>query len=89
MFRNKYDLCVAPNKYRLWIACPVKPPVIPATTTSTTSTEGIFNPFMITIDTTKAGSANNTFILPVYSGTDYDVDWGDGGALEHFVRRRQ
>jgi uncharacterized protein (TIGR02145 family) len=49
MFRNKYDLCVAPNKYRLWIACPVKPPTTttpwpltttpwPATTTTTTTT---------------------------------------------------
>jgi hypothetical protein len=38
-----------------------------------------FVPFIITIDTTKAGSANDTFILPT-TGAGYDawVDWGDG-----------
>jgi len=43
--------------------------------------------FTITIDTTKAGSANDTFVLPLPgSGTyDYYVDWGEGGAEEHFV----
>jgi len=36
-------------------------------------------PFMITIDTTKAGSAADTFILPVTAiSGDYTVDWGDG-----------
>ena len=32
--------------------------------------------FIITIDTTKAGSASDTFVLP-WIGT-YDVEWGDG-----------
>ena len=43
--------------------------------------------FKITIDTTKAGSASNTFVLPNYaSGTyDYYVDWGEGGAEEHIT----
>ena len=43
--------------------------------------------FKITVDTTKAGSANKTFVLPLLSvGTyDYYVDWGDGGAEEHKV----
>ncbi len=37
------------------------------------------NPFMITIDTTKAGSAADTFILPITAiSGDYTVDWGDG-----------
>ncbi len=36
-------------------------------------------PFMITIDTTKAGSAADTFILPITAiSGDYTVDWGDG-----------
>jgi hypothetical protein len=38
--------------------------------------------FWIVVDTTKAGSANNTFVLPT-TGTGYSggfVDWGDGGA---------
>jgi len=36
-------------------------------------------PFQITIDTTKAGSASDTFILPT-TGSGYDalVKWGDG-----------
>ena len=34
------------------------------------------NKFIIRIDTTKAGSAADTFVLP-WIGT-YDVDWGDG-----------
>ena len=43
--------------------------------------------FKITVDTTKAGSAADTFILPNYiSGTyDYYVDWGDDGAEEHIT----
>jgi len=43
--------------------------------------------FKITVDTTKAGSANDTFVLPTYtSGTyDYYVDWGDEGAEEHIT----
>jgi len=43
--------------------------------------------FKITVDTTKAGSAADTFILPNYtSGTyDYYVDWGEGGAEEHIT----
>jgi surface protein len=41
--------------------------------------------FMITVDTTKAGSAADTFVLPTDgSGTyDYYLDWGDGSAEEH------
>lgn len=43
-------------------------------------------PFMMTIDTTKAGSANDTFILPITAISGYyDVDWGDGGAIETFT----
>jgi hypothetical protein len=36
--------------------------------------------FKITVDTTKAGSATDTFILPLESGTTYSftVEWGDG-----------
>ena len=43
--------------------------------------------FKITVDTTKAGSANDTFILPNYtSGTyNYYVDWGEGGAEENIT----
>ena len=43
--------------------------------------------FIITVDTTKAGSANDTFIWrTAVAGTyDYYVDWGDGGAEEHIV----
>lgn len=41
--------------------------------------------FKITVDTSKAGSANDTFILPTAGAGSYDyyVDWGDGGAEEH------
>lgn len=41
--------------------------------------------FKITIDTTKAGSANDTFVLPtIGSGTaNYYITWGDGSAEEH------
>jgi hypothetical protein len=40
-----------------------------------------------TIDTTKAGSAADTFVLPVTdkSAGSYFVDWGDGGAEEEFT----
>lgn len=43
--------------------------------------------FMITVDTTKAGSAADTFVLPLPGADTYDyyVDWGEGGAEEHFV----
>ena len=43
--------------------------------------------FKITVDTTKAGSAADTFVLPNYtSGTyNYYVDWGDGGAEENIT----
>ena len=43
--------------------------------------------FKITVDTTKAGSAADTFVLPNFtSGTyDYYVDWGEGGAEEHIT----
>ena len=36
--------------------------------------------FKLTIDTTKAGSAADTFILPLPAGFTYDcvIDWGDG-----------
>jgi len=58
-------------------------------------TAGGSTPFMMTVDTTQAGSANDTFILPLNSGGAYsfDIDWGDGntdtitvwnqGELEH------
>ena len=40
--------------------------------------------FKLTVDTTKAGSANDTFVLPLYNsaGIDYnfDIDWGDGNS---------
>ena len=35
--------------------------------------------FIFTVDTTQAGSASNTFVLPLGSGTfNYGIDWGDG-----------
>ena len=35
--------------------------------------------FQITVDTTKAGSADNTFVLPTVDGTNYaNIHWGDG-----------
>jgi len=36
--------------------------------------------FLMTIDTTKSGSASNTFILPALNTGTYDavIDWGDG-----------
>jgi hypothetical protein len=45
------------------------------------------NGFWLTVDTTKAGSASDTFVLPLPStGTyDYLVDWGEGGAYERSV----
>jgi len=54
---------------------------------TTTTTDEFGGRFAITVDTTKAGSANDTFVLPGHpSGTyDYYVDWGDGGAEEHIV----
>ena len=42
---------------------------------------GGINPssFVITVDTTKAGSAADTFVLPLHNGTtSIDVSWGDG-----------
>ena len=43
--------------------------------------------FIITVDTTKVGSANDTFVLPTAGeGTyNYFVDWGDGGDEENVV----
>jgi hypothetical protein len=43
--------------------------------------------FKITVDTTKAGSANTHFVLPVTakSAGDYYVTWGDGSAEETFT----
>ena len=42
--------------------------------------------FKITVDTTKAGSANDTFVLPTTgAGFDAYVDWGDGGVSEHIT----
>lgn len=49
-------------------------------------TEKINTAFTITIDTTKAGSASDTFILPTYgSGYDAYIDWGDGGVIENIA----
>jgi hypothetical protein len=38
--------------------------------------------FKMTIDTTQAGSASDTFVLPLASGSvyDFDIDWGDGSS---------
>lgn len=43
-----------------------------------------FPEFIITVDTTKAGSASNTFVLPT-TGAGYacTVDWGDGSSTSH------
>ena len=43
--------------------------------------------FKITVDTTKAGSADTHFVLPVTakSAASYFVDWGEGGAEEEFT----
>ena len=43
--------------------------------------------FKITVDTTKAGSAADIFVLPVTakSAGSYFVDWGDGGVEEEFT----
>lgn len=50
-------------------------------------THGLFGgrrPLIFTVDTTKAGSANDTFILPLATGTtNINVNWGDGN-LENF-----
>ena len=39
-----------------------------------------FKPMIIVVDTTKAGSASNTFVLPIIKGTTETVKiyWGDG-----------
>jgi len=56
------------------------------TNASLEQTGFIGNAFEMTIDTTKAGSANNTFILPTdnVSVYDYYIDWGKGG-VEHIT----
>jgi hypothetical protein len=43
--------------------------------------------FWLTVDTTQAGSANDTFVLPTPGSGSYDyyVDWGEGGVIEHIV----
>lgn len=42
--------------------------------------------FMFTVVTNRAGSANDTFVLPVASNdANYYIDWGDGGAEELFT----
>lgn len=48
-------------------------------------TDPFHNGFWLTIDTTKAGSADNTFILPTNNtGTyNYQINWGDGVSEEH------
>ncbi len=50
-----------------------------------TVTPGIYSssstPFVFVVDTTKAGSANDTFVLPIASGsTSITVDWGDSNS---------
>ena len=39
-----------------------------------------FKPMIIVVDTTKAGSASNTFVLPIIKATSETVKiyWGDG-----------
>lgn len=39
-----------------------------------------FNPMIVVVDTTKAGSASNTFVLPIIKASDEGVKiyWGDG-----------
>jgi len=43
------------------------------------------NVFKITVDTTKVGSASDTFVLPINTALTYDywIDWGEGEAEEH------
>ena len=45
-----------------------------------------YRPLILEIDTTKPGSASNTFILPLRSGYSYNfiVEWGDG-SIERVV----
>ena len=55
---------------------------------SNVDSDTTYSYFKITIDTTKAGSANDTFVLPTAGGAtvyDYYIDWGEGGAEEHVV----
>lgn len=42
--------------------------------------------FKITVDTRLAGSASNTFVMPIIAGADgdYYINWGDGSE-EHFT----
>src|SRR5678815_5422470 len=40
-------------------------------------------PFSMTINTELAGSANDTFILPLYLIDRVKVDWGDGTFSNH------
>ena len=42
-------------------------------------------PFMLEINTELAGSANNTFVLPLYDIEDITVDWGDD-TVEQFTQ---
>jgi len=45
------------------------------------SSSGESNYFIMTIDTTKAGSASDTFVLPLHSGTqNFTIHWGDGSS---------
>lgn len=56
-------------------------------TTESTATNIYDTYFKITVDTTKAGSANDTFILPLPSAGTYDyyIDWGDGAGEQHIT----
>lgn len=54
--------------------------------TESTATNIYDTYFKITIDTTKAGSANDTFVLPTTGGGfNAYVDWGEGGAEQNIV----
>lgn len=53
-------------------------------TESVTTESDIIEEFMITVDTTKAGSASNTFVLPTTgAGYDCSIDWGDSTTTSH------
>jgi hypothetical protein len=71
MFRKRYDLCVQPNKYRLYLPCS---DIVPATTTpwpattssewpATTSTEWIDESFTFILEATGTGLGVSTLSM--------------------------